>query len=281
MVIWRYRPDRPVFDAANLRGRSRCPYCKKELTAVELIPLLSFIIQGGKCRSCGHRLSPQYPIVESLGGAIFLFVPLYLNNFYGVNNVIFTSFNSPHWYYGLVLSWILFFLALVLVAAIDLRHYIVPNGLNLGLAFLGILITAILVSNHNSLPPFRDSFLRHYGLLFFPFDTQGLILSRLIGSLVGGLFFFLLSLLSRGRAMGMGDVKLAFASGLAFGWPDIGLLLIVTFVLGGIWGALLVLFKKKAMYDKIPFAPTYVLGAFLTFFLSYQIIWGYFRLFNL
>lgn len=81
VVSLRYQPEQKVFDIKIIGGRSRCPHCGKTLTWYELIPIISFLIQLGKCRSCRHRLSFQYPIVEILSGFIFLVVPWHFNNF--------------------------------------------------------------------------------------------------------------------------------------------------------------------------------------------------------
>src|SRR5579864_1730638 len=92
-------------------GRSHCPKCGHILHWFELIPLASFAIQRGKCRSCGVKIGLQYPFVESLSGAIFVFVPLrFADNLFA----------------GL---WILAFEVLLLIAYIDLRLQIVPDEL--------------------------------------------------------------------------------------------------------------------------------------------------------
>lgn len=280
VVIWRYRPERPVFDVRGLRGRSHCPYCQKTLSAPELVPFFSFLFQFGRCRSCRHRLSFQYPLVELLGGVVLLFVPLFLNSFYSFSNERFFSLESPPWYYGLVLAWVLVFFIFLLVAAIDFKHYVIPNGLNLSLALLGLVIAAIVISHQGALPAFRDSFMEHYALVFSPFDSGNPIMSRVIGTLTGGLFFGALIILSRGRAMGMGDVKLAAALGLVFGWPDMGLVLIATFIFGGLAGLVLLLLKKKGMKDRVPFGPFLIFGSTSVFLFGSVIIEAYFRLFN-
>ncbi len=254
-------------------------HCKKTLTAGELIPLLSFLLQGGRCRGCNHKLSLQYPIVEFISGLIFVFVPLFFNYFYGISNSVFANFTAPRWHYGLILTWLITFLIWLIITFIDFRHYLIPNELNLILAVLGILITLVIFSHFQSLPAFHDSFLKHYAPLFSFSDN--FLLSRTFGALLGGLFFGLLVFLSFGRGMGMGDVKLAFAAGLIFGWPDIGLNIILSFVFGGLFGISLVALKKKGMRDKVPFAPFFVIASAVTLFFGYQLLETYFHLFNL
>ena len=279
VLIWRYNPEGKLFDGKRLGGRSHCPYCNHELRALELVPLLSFFVQRGKCRKCGHKLSPQYPIIEFLSGAVFAGLPAFLNGFYNVNISSFVNFNLGIWYYVLLLLWVVVFLALIVVAAIDLRDYVVPNELNLLLLVLGVATAAIFFHYGEKLFPFRDSFLKQYELIFSPFGS--LILNRILGMFAGGLFFGLLIFLSWGRGMGIGDAKLAAASGLVLGWPDIALAVILSFILGGIVGGVLLGLGKKHINDKLPFAPFFVLGIFLTVFFGQGIIAGYFGLFGL
>ncbi len=279
VVIFRYTPEKRLLDKKALGGRSRCPYCGHVLGVGELVPIVSFLIQKGRCRICGHRLSLQYPLVELAGAAIFAFLPLFLNSAYGMSNAVFFTASAPLWYYGLVAAWVLAFLAWVTVIAIDLRHYVIPNELNAFLLFLGTVITALLAIHVQSIFPFRTSFIRNYVLLFS--FSNGVLLNHILGMLFGGVFFALLVALSRGRGMGVGDVKLMLASGLILGWPDIALSTAISFVLGGLFGGLLILIKQKTMKDMIPFAPFLVLGFFLTVFFGFAIVKGYFGLFGL
>jgi len=278
VLILRYTPERSVFSLENLRGRSHCPHCGKVLRWFELVPLFSYFAQGGRCRSCGKKLTLQYPLVEFLSGAIFVALPFYFSKFYGFT-AIFPAGSGFRSYYAYLIVWILILLTWVLISAIDLRHYLIPNELNVGLAALGVILVAVKSLPSAWLLPFHSSFLRHYSLIFSP--TQNVLVNHVLGALAGLLFFGFLTALSRGRAMGMGDVKLAAVSGLVLSWPDIALGMMLAFVLGGLWGALLLLTKKKTLRDKLPFAPIMILGMVLTLFFGYQIVSGYFGLFNI
>lgn len=279
VVIFRYDPLGKLFNFTRLSGRSSCRDCGKKLTALELIPLVSFFALRGKCSGCKKHISWQYPLIEFLSGMIFVVIPLFLNKFYGVSNAIFFSLNSPFWYYLLVLAWILVFLIFLVMTVIDLKHYLIPDELNAALAIFGVIVLAILSAYGEHLAPFRESFLGHYALVFSPFS--GVLISHLFGAVFGGLFFGFLFLISKGNGMGFGDVKLALAGGLLFGWPDIGLATMLAFIIGGALGAVLILSKRKTMKDKVPFAPFFVLGLVLTFFLGLPLINSYFALFNL
>lgn len=274
VVIWRYKPGKSVFKVKPLKGRSHCPYCKKKLRWFELVPLFSFFIQLGKCRRCGHRLSLQYPIVEFLSGLIFAGVPYFLLNFYG------PVFSISSGIFGFLTAlWILVFLTWLVISAIDLRHYLVPNELNVFLAILGFFIVVIKWRIAGMVVPFRGSFLKHYALIFSP--TQEIWVNHLIGALAGALFFVLVIVISRGRAMGWGDVKLALVSGFIVSWPEIALSIIIAFILGGIFGAILLFSRRKTMKDRLPFAPFLAIGLTLTVFFGYQIIQIYLGLFGI
>lgn len=279
VVIWRYQPGGKVFALKNITGRSQCPYCQRTLCWFELIPLFSFLLQRGRCRSCRHSLSWQYPAVELANGLIFTALPFYLNNFYHQAGQWFVSFQSPHWYYGLILAWVIVFLVWLLMTVIDWRHFVIPDELNGLLAILGIIIGLILVFNQSVFWPFQNSFLRHYSLVFSPFGDQ-IIFNRLFGAVVAAGFFAMLYFLSRGRALGFGDVKLGLALGLVLGWPDVGLAMMISFILGGFLGVLMLISRKKTMRDRLPFGPFFTLGSVITVFLGYQIISFYFSLFG-
>ncbi len=108
-------------------GRSHCPHCKHTLRWFELIPLVSFIIQGGRCRKCRAKIGFRYPVAELISAAIFVFVPLY--------------FVSAPWMLSAV--WIFAFELLFLISYIDLRLQVVPDELTVLLAVAAILETAL------------------------------------------------------------------------------------------------------------------------------------------
>ncbi len=243
---------------ASRRGRSRCPHCDKTLKWYELIPLLSFLIQRGRCRVCHERLSPQYPIVELITGLVLVFVPWQLGW-------------SP-----LTILWMLAFILFILIAAIDLRLGIIPDKLNVLLVLLGL--SAVLLAYFDSSPDV--SFLGSYALLF-QLGEGNFLVHRLAGVAFGLVFFGSIYLLTQGKAMGLGDVKLAGALGLFLGWPDIVLALVLAFLVGSIFAIPLLLMKRKTLKDALPFGPFIVAGVTLTFFFGYHIINGYFYLFTL
>jgi len=261
VVSLRFQPGQGLLDRKMVGGRSRCPYCQKQLNWYELIPVLSFIIQKGRCRSCHQKISFQYPIVEILSGLIFVFVPH-------------TLYPIP---YTLSIIWIFIFLLFLLLSIIDFRHYIIPDSLNLSLGILGVIL--VVVKTLNPKPStLRPNFMGYYSSLF-TFSNK-VWLNHLFGLVFAAFVFWLIIFLSKGKGMGWGDFKLACALGLIFGWPDILMVFILSFLLGGLSGIILIILKKKRLKEAVPFGPFLVLGAALTFFVGFQILNFYFKAFG-
>lgn len=278
VLTLRYHPLRSFFSRASWGGRSRCPHCGKALAWHELVPLVSFIAQRGKCRSCGARLTRQYPIIELAAALLAVGIPLFFGVWHGLAGI--ASLTAPAWYYAYLFLWYLVALAWLAIVAVDARHYLIPDELNAVLLLAGVGITALLAVYGETIPPFRFSFLKHYALLFSPSFLEGVWVPHLAGAVAGGLFFGFLSLLARGAAMGMGDVKLAFASGFILGFPDIALAAMLAFIVGGFAGGVLMATGRKKIGDRIPFAPFLVVGFAATITLGFPLLEWYFRLLN-
>lgn len=150
--------------------------------------------------------------------------------------------------------WILALETLLLIAYIDLRLRIIPDELTVLLALAAIFETVFL----------GNAWTGHA-----------------LGALFGAGFFGLLALATRGKGMGMGDVKLGLPLGFLFGWPNILLLYAAAFVIGAVVGVILILTRKKSRKSEVPFAPFLVLGAYLTFFFGASAIAWYFRIIGL
>ena len=274
----RYELGQKLLGGKVIGGRSRCPNCQKKLAWYELIPVFSFILQGGRCRNCRHRLSWQYPIVEILSGAIFTIVPWYLNNFQlPISNFQIIA-QLPNYQLLITVLWLLIFLSLLLLSLIDFRLSIIPNQINLFLAAMGLAVTG-LQSYAGNFSLTSGSSLGYYAGLFG--FRENIWLNHLFAAALASLFFWLIVFFSRSKAMGWGDVKLAFALGLIFGWPDILAILTLAFFAGALVGIILIIRGRKNLKSLVPFGPFLAIGSALTFFLGFQLINGYFRLFGL
>jgi prepilin signal peptidase PulO-like enzyme (type II secretory pathway) len=251
VVSLRYDGGHFLFNPRVIGGRSHCPHCGMTLRWFELVPLISFLIQGGRCRRCGVRLSMQYPVVEFAAGVIFVFVPWRIMEFSAIGSGALI----------LPVLWTLVFLVFLLASTIDVRTGIIPDELNVTLGVLAVgigIFSALQQGNIPLLGPFSE-ILR---------VTSNVWVGRVIGALFSFAFFEFLLLVTRGKGIGMGDVKLSLPLGLLFGWPDILPVVGFAFICGALVGVALILLKKKTMKETLPFGP------FLAFSSAFIFIFG-------
>lgn len=237
-------------------GRSFCPACQTKLQWFELIPLISFIALKGKCRHCHKKISLQYPLVE-LASGLALFLPLYFKDI-----VI-----------GII--WSMAALILILISAIDWRLQIIPDKFNISLAVLGIIKLSIYTARSYSLN--QASFIKHYAGLF-P-TAESLAVNYILAVLAAFLFLGSIIAITRGKAMGVGDLKLGGALGLLVGWPDIIFVLMTAFIVGAVWGVGLIIGQRKTLKAALPFAPFLTAGVFINMFWGLNLLKLYFSLF--
>jgi len=246
-VIYRLEKEKSF-----LTGRSFCPKCKHDLGFLDLIPILSFIFLAGRCRYCNKKISFQYPLIELITGILFL---LTFHKILGSQD--FTVFNILNFCYLLI-----FICFLIVIFVYDLKHYIIPDKV----IYPAIIISIIYQIFH-----------------IFCFSSHTLYFSSLLNSFASAVlaagFFLLIILISKGRWMGVGDVKLSFFMGMFLKSPAILVALFSAFLIGGIIGIILIIFKKKKLKDEIPFGPFLTTGTFISFFAGPQIIDFYFSLF--
>ena len=266
----RYEPDRWLVRRDILVGRSHCPHCGKVLSWFELVPLLSFILQRGRCRQCHRKLSLQYPLAELISGFIFVSVPYYFGHFY--SSLILPGGSDPVY---LSVFWIIVFLTLLLLSLIDFRLKLIPDEISVFLTILGILNISFLTKDFGLT---GGSFAGPYALLFG--FRNNVWQNHLLAAFLPAILLLALIIITRGRGMGMGDVKLVFALGLIFGWPDVIILLFFAFLLGSIVGVFAILAKRKTMKGALPFGPFMALGGLLVFWASRLVIDFYFKTFN-
>jgi len=266
VLICRYDPEKNLFAFSPLTGRSRCMHCDTELRWFELIPVISFFIQRGRCRKCNARISFQYPIVELLTALIFVYVPGGVGLAYPYFHV------SP---FEQVL-WVVVFLLLLMIAVIDFRKTIIPDEATLVLAAIGAVI---IVLHGQDFGITRGSFLGSYSLLFG--WRENIFVNHALAAALAVLFFGILIVVTRGRGMGMGDLKLAGALGVVFGWPDAIIIVGVAFVLGSVVALAEILRRKKGMKSYLPFGPFLSAASAVVFFSGFSLLQWYFVLFSL
>lgn len=219
--------------------RSHCDSCRKTLSWYDLIPVVSFIILQRKCRSCHKKISWQYPLVELSTGLIFLFTSV------SMIRIISTGFIAPHLIYYLALSG-----SLLAIFVTDFKYRIIPDQI---LIFLTVLTLV-------------------YQFIYFP----QLIKDNLISGIISLLFFLMLVIITRGKGMGLGDVKLAFVMGLSLGFPKIIVALYLSFLTGALVSLILILTHKKSMKSTIAFGPFLICATFVSLFFG-ATLWLWFK----
>lgn len=215
--------------------RSSCTACNTELSVVDNIPLISWVVLHGKCRTCHAPISIRYPAIELATAVLFTALA-----------VRFTTDSA--------LPGFLFFTAvLIAVSVIDLDYYIVPNRIVLvALATSVPLLTATAVVDD------RGS------------DLKNALIGMLAAS--GGLAILHFAY---PRGMGMGDVKLALILGLYLGWLSLGhvfLGIFLGFLLGSIVGLMLIATGLRSRSQHLPFAPFLASGSLLAVFVGESIL---------
>lgn len=249
--------DRIPQGKSPFSGRSYCDKCKKTLKWYDLIPLISYLFLKGKCRHCHSPISAYYPLVELVTGLMFFILFLWLTNLpftiyhlpFNLTIEQFSNLAINYAYYAFILA------SFIVIFFTDLKYGIIPDK---------IVYTAVAVSTI-------------YYLLFTIYSPmvngQSSIINALFSGVGSFLFFLILYLITRGKGMGFGDVKLAFLLGIILGFPKIVAAFYVAFLTGAIAGSILIIWKKKKLKGgTIPFGPFLIIGAGLSLFFGEKII---------
>jgi len=229
-------------ESETLLGRSFCRSCKTQIRFYDNIPLLSFLLLGGKCRDCHAPISYRYPLLELVTALLFVLV----------GKIFFVPDDTVAF---LQTGWLLMIVSLFLAIAVyDMMYMEIP---------VSLLIASFLVT----LTYFALSLA--LGLSSLSWGERSVVTDGLLGGLAIALFFFALVYASKETWMGWGDVWLGGVAGMVVGLPAIFFFLTLSFGLGALIGVMLMLRQKKSLKSQIPFAPYLVLGTFLVLFLPY------------
>ncbi len=234
VVVYRLKEGKTIL------GRSMCRQCHHQIRWYDNIPVLSFLVLGGKCRDCGAKISWQYPLLEIVTALGFVLV----------GSLFFDIEDRNSW---IETGWLLGIVSLFLaIAAYDLVNMEIPLTL-LVISAGWTLLFLVLMLVATDMP--REMWWRNYGM------------QSLWGGLVIGAFFFALVYASRETWMGWGDVWLGAVSGMVVGLSAILPMLTISFGIGALCGVGMIFFSDKGMKSQIPFAPYLVVGTLLTLFL--------------
>ena len=200
--------------------RSACPQCKAPITALQNVPVVSWLVLRGKCANCKTPISARYPLVEILGGALAILVAWRFGY-------------SAALAFALAYVWVM--LALTFI---DLDTQLLPDDLTLPLLWIGLIANAFGVFT----------------------DLRSAVLGAAGGYLILWSVYWGFRLLTKKEGMGFGDFKLLAAIGAWTGWQVLPVAIIVSAGLGAVIGSLVLWLSKKGADTRIPFGPYLALG---------------------
>ncbi|MEW6353863.1 MAG: A24 family peptidase [Pseudomonadota bacterium] len=220
--------------------RSRCPHCGHAITALENIPVISYLFLRGKCSACGARIAARYPLVEILAALASVLVA---------------------WRFGfgaaalaaLLLTW-----ALIALSFIDLDHQLLPDAITLPFLWLGL---ALSVWN---------------GGLFV--DSRAAIIGALAGYLSLWAVYWLFKLVTGKEGMGRGDFKLLALFGAWLGWQALPAIILLSSLAGAAAGIALIVTRGRDKNLPIPFGPYLALAGWITLLWGREISAAYWTL---
>jgi leader peptidase (prepilin peptidase) / N-methyltransferase len=195
--------------------RSRCPACGHRITALENIPVVSYLFLRGKCSACGTRISPRYPVVEFVTALLSAIVAWKLG-----------------WGWPLAAG-LLFTWALIALSLIDFDHKLLPDSITLPLLWLGLLLSL--------------------GALFT--DMRASIIGAAAGYLSLWSVYQVFRLVTGKEGMGFGDFKLLAAIGAWLGWQALPVTILLSSLVGAVVGIGLILIRGRDRNIPIPFGP--------------------------
>lgn len=229
-----------------LFGTSSCPSCKKKLSALDLIPIFSYIFLRGKCRKCGKKISPHYLFLEIITGLVLLAIyakyPFLYGGFEEQIRLV-TSTLVPFIFFSI---YSIFFIGIFFF---DLKTKTIPD-----VFLFPLLLIAIIGSLIIGTPD---------------------IISIVIAIGIALLFFGGQILVSKGKWLGEGDLILSLILAIIFGWQLFLVSIIMSYFIGALVFTPLLVFKKAKAKARVPFGPFLVIGAFVTLFFGGEVLGWY------
>ena len=206
--------------------RSRCPSCNHVITALENIPLVSYVVLRGRCSACKTRISPRYPFVEALAGVLSGYVA---------------------WRFGFsaaALGAVLFCWAMVALAFIDLDTFYLPDNITLLLLWTGLVFNLFGVFT----------------------DLRSAVIGAASGYLVLWSVFWAYKVATGKEGMGYGDFKLLAAIGAWLGWKVLPMVILLSSFVGAAVGIGLTVFTRHERQMPIPFGPYLAVAGLIALF---------------
>ena len=197
------------------RPRSRCPKCGHQITVMENIPIISWLLLRGRCKGCAAPISFRYPLIEALTGLLFAFAA---------------------WHFGFTMAGLgalVFFGALIALTGIDFDTQLLPDDITLPLLWLGMALNAFGVYT----------------------DLKSAVIGAMAGYLSLWAVYWSFKLITGKEGMGYGDFKLLAALGAWLGWQMLPLTILLSSLVGAVVGIALMIFARHGRNVPIPFGP--------------------------
>lgn len=214
-----------------IRGRSRCPYCSHNLSALDLVPVFSFIFLKGHCRYCRASISRQYPLLET--GTVLACLLLYWRFSLGPAFFVYVFYTC----------------VLIVIFVLDLRYYVILDKISIPAVLMAFILSPMVLKMN--------------------------LVNMIEGILIGGGFFLLQFIVSRGRWIGGGDLRMGVLMGAMLGWPHIVPALFLAYIIGAVISLGLLAAGNEEWKHKIPLGTFLSLATFLTFQMGDAVIIWY------
>ena len=218
--------------------RSACPHCHHPISALENIPVISYLLLRGKCRGCGTAISPRYPVIEAVSG-------------------ILCGFAASHFGFGMSSAGaILLVWALLALTAIDFDTQLLPDNITLPLIWAGLIFNL-------------------YGTYATLHDA---LLGAIFGYLSLWIVYWLFKIATGKEGMGYGDFKLLAALGAWLGWQMLPLIIVLSSLVGAVVGITLIIAVRRGRDIPIPFGPYLAGGGLIALFWGPTLTQSYLQL---
>lgn len=220
---------------------SACPHCGHKISALENIPVISYLLLRGKCKDCNTHISARYPIVETVSGLLSAYVA---------------------WHFGFGLTAVaalLFIWMLLALTCIDVDTQLLPDDITLPLLWLGLLFNLSTTFT----------------------DINNAVIGAITGYLALWSIYWLFKLATGKEGMGYGDFKLLAAIGAWLGWQMLPLVIMLSSIVGAVVGITLIIVARLGRNVPIPFGPYLAGGGAIALFWGQSLTQGYLQFFSI
>ncbi|CAH1904544.1 Leader peptidase / N-methyltransferase [Candidatus Nitrotoga sp. HW29] len=220
---------------------SACPHCGHQISALENIPVISYLLLRGKCKDCNTPISARYPIVEMVSGLLSAYV-------------------AWHFGFGLTAAAALLFIWMLLaLTCIDIDTQLLPDDITLPLLWLGLLFNLSTTFT----------------------DINSAVIGAITGYMALWSIYWLFKLATGKEGMGYGDFKLLAAIGAWLGWQMLPLVIMLSSIVGAVVGITLIIAARLGRNVPIPFGPYLAGGGLIALFWGQSLTQGYLQLFSI